>query len=584
MVLQHWQHQVHLAQLSRQSSSPHHHARAAAAISRGSAPPAGLSLHDLSNSLLSNGSNSSLMPKNFGGHTRLDSADVDGLQVPVIERPEKTRQDWAALDMSGQGLRNLSPALFNYDFLDKLYLNHNRLNTLPPAICKLKHLTILDISGNLLSAIPPEIGLAIGLKMLLLFDNNVSVLPWEMGQLFQLELLGIEGNPLPETTKSVMAKDGTRGVIIDLRDNAPMPLPPPPRDWLVIEEKETDENTGEPIGSFSVASYNILCDKYATPILYGYTPSWALTWDYRKESIKDEIANFNADIVSLQEVDSNTYEDFLTPFLAQKDYKGYYYPKTRSKTMGEVERRRVDGCALFYKTTTFKLLEQHYIEYSKLAIDKGDIKNCPDLYNRVFTKDQIGIVCFLEHIKTGNRLIVANSHVYWDPKHKDVKLIQSGILMEEVTRLSKQFAKIPPSPDASHKIHYKDGTQIPLIIAGDFNSTPDSGVYQLFAKGSVPGDHPDMQGYKYGRFTEEGLSHPFTLKSSYAAIGEPSFTNWTPGFTDTIDYIFASSNNLTINGVIGEPDKEYMSKVVGFPTPHFPSDHISLFAQLQFRK
>jgi CCR4-NOT transcription complex subunit 6 len=46
--------------------------------------------------------------------------------------------------------------------------------------------------------------------------------------------------------------------------------------------------------------YNVLCDKYATRQLYGYCPSWALNWEYRKKGIMEEIVNWDADIISLQ--------------------------------------------------------------------------------------------------------------------------------------------------------------------------------------------------------------------------------------------------------------------------------------------
>lgn len=46
--------------------------------------------------------------------------------------------------------------------------------------------------------------------------------------------------------------------------------------------------------------YNILADPYATPQMYGYTPSWALTWEYRKELILQEILAYSADIICLQ--------------------------------------------------------------------------------------------------------------------------------------------------------------------------------------------------------------------------------------------------------------------------------------------
>lgn len=46
--------------------------------------------------------------------------------------------------------------------------------------------------------------------------------------------------------------------------------------------------------------YNVLCDKYATRQLYGYCPSWALSWEYRKKGIMEEITHCDADIISLQ--------------------------------------------------------------------------------------------------------------------------------------------------------------------------------------------------------------------------------------------------------------------------------------------
>lgn len=46
--------------------------------------------------------------------------------------------------------------------------------------------------------------------------------------------------------------------------------------------------------------YNVLCDKFATRQMYGYCPSWALEWEYRKKSILDEIRHYAADIISLQ--------------------------------------------------------------------------------------------------------------------------------------------------------------------------------------------------------------------------------------------------------------------------------------------
>jgi len=51
---------------------------------------------------------------------------------------------------------------------------------------------------------------------------------------------------------------------------------------------------------FTVMCYNVLCDKYATRQLYGYCPSWALNWEYRKKGIMEEITGCDADVISLQ--------------------------------------------------------------------------------------------------------------------------------------------------------------------------------------------------------------------------------------------------------------------------------------------
>lgn len=48
------------------------------------------------------------------------------------------RQLWCQLDLSGQGLVNLSPKLFHYDFLESLYINNNKLTSIPPIIGKLR--------------------------------------------------------------------------------------------------------------------------------------------------------------------------------------------------------------------------------------------------------------------------------------------------------------------------------------------------------------------------------------------------------------------------------------------------------------
>lgn len=133
---------------------------------------------------------------------------------------ETSRQDWNSLDFSGQGLRALAPALFSYDFLTKLYLDHNKIQRLDPAIAGLRKLTHLDISNNQIMELPQEIGMLVNLKELLVIDNDLRTLPYELGHLFRLEMLGIEGNPLDEDYRAIIVNHGTKSLITQLRENA----------------------------------------------------------------------------------------------------------------------------------------------------------------------------------------------------------------------------------------------------------------------------------------------------------------------------------------------------------------------------
>lgn len=244
------------------------------------------------------------------------------------------------------------------------------------------------------------------------------------------------------------------------------------------------------------------------------------------------------------------------------------------------------------------MLDKACIDFSNIAINRSDMKGEHDIFNRVMPRDDIATVAFLENRVTGTRMIVGNVHVFWNPAYNDVKLVQVAILMGQITALANKWTKIPPCKDKEvfrftngdgeesdpaikpgPSQEYTDATQIPLLLCGDFNSLPDSGIYELITHGSVSNSHSDLGSRKYGNFTRDGISHPFSLKSSYASIEELAFTNYTPNFVGVLDYIWYSTNTLQVVGLLGNVDKEYLERVPGFPNYHFPSDHLALYAQ-----
>ncbi|WFD32396.1 poly(A)-specific ribonuclease [Malassezia sp. CBS 17886] len=584
-----WQQQILCAEISRQSFSPHHHARAAALAARSSGGvgqdakkgiqlPAGAAANGLSFPLQSAENKTAEDAAPGASPTKHSSLRTS---KTATEGDENT--SWSIIDMGGLNMPKIGPDVFRYTFLTSLFINHNNLTSIPAAVVQLRNLSTLDASGNKLVMIPSELGMLTGLKGLFLFDNRLTVLPPELGTLYQLDMLGIEGNPLQENLLSIIRHGGTQKLITFLRDSCPVPVPPPEREWVALDadvQEYTSEADAE-ANTFAVFSYNVLCDKYATAHMYGYTPSWALAWEYRKEFILQEIMSYGADICCLQEVEMGQFEDYFEPKLQQNEYEGIFWPKSRARTMRDEERRHVDGCATFFNSRVYKLVDKQLIEFNQIALQRPDFKKTEDIFNRVMTKDNVAAIAMLEHRTTGAKLLVANSHMHWDPEFCDVKLVQAAMLMEQLESASNRFAKAPTQVSLPERVSppkYASGKHVPTVVCGDFNSTPDSGVYEFVSQGTAPADHADFMGHKYGSYTSEGLKHSLSLRSAYSNVGELSFTNHTPGFRGVIDYIWYSSNSLAASGLLGEVDLGYLSRVVGFPNAHFPSEYVCLFS------
>jgi CCR4-NOT transcription complex subunit 6 len=269
-------------------------------------------------------------------------------QVPVPIKEDIAWEQWSGLDLGGIRIKNLSSAMFSFTHLTSLYINHNVLTSIPPAINNLRHLTLLDATGNELTSIPPELGVLWRLKELLLFDNHLTTLPAELGSLYKLEMLGIEGNPMDERYRKILAEEGTEALIHHLRDTCAPGPGPPERQWITIEPDISSPSEG-PQESFTVLTYNILCDSYAPTSSYTYTPKWALDWSYRKQTLLNEIATASADVVCLQEIDGAVYKEFFYPQLQAVGYDGCHYSRTRGRHMGSKDSDMVDGCATFWK-------------------------------------------------------------------------------------------------------------------------------------------------------------------------------------------------------------------------------------------
>ncbi|KAG0655696.1 Glucose-repressible alcohol dehydrogenase transcriptional effector [Monosporozyma unispora] len=507
----------------------------------------------------------------------------------IMKRFKYNEQLWHSLDLSNLQLLNLNLSLFNYKFLTRLYLNGNGITYLPKEIKNLNNLRVLDLSNNKIAQLPSELGFCFRLKYLYLFNNQINQLPWELGNLYNLQFLGIEGNPLDPALLKILTEKSMTGLIFYLRDNRPeVPLVNGrkfieiSKDGEPIHESDTIKDSDQYWKSsnkdpdlikksFTILQYNTLCQHYATPKMYRYTPSWALAWEYRRNKLKEQILSFNCDIICLQEVEAKTFEDFWSPLLQKHGYSGLFHAKTRAKLLANKDSKKVDGCCIFYKTNKFKMLKHENVDFSSTWMKHKKFQRTEDYLNRAMNKDNVALLMKLQHIQTGESVWCVTTHLHWDPKFNDVKTFQVGVLLDHLQTLIKEDNQ------------RQDVKKVPMIICGDFNSYLDSAVYELLSTGSVK-NHPDGVKRDYGYMSQGSFSHQLALSSSYGCIGELPFTNFTPSFVNIIDYIWYSSNALRVRGLLGKIDEDYVSKFIGFPNDKFPSDHLPLLTRFEFLK
>ncbi|KAL4606823.1 carbon catabolite repressor protein 4 homolog 1 [Castanea sativa] len=346
-------------------------------------------------------------------------------------------------------------------------------------------------------------------------------------------------------------------------------------------------------GTFTVLSYNILSDVYATSELYSYCPSWALSWPYRRQNLLREIVGYRADIVCLQEVQSDHYEEFFAPELDKHGYVGLYKRKTNEVYSGITNT--IDGCATFFRRDRFSHVKKYEVEFNKAAQSWTDSQlpsaQKKTALNRLF-KDNVALIVVLE-AKFSNQgadnpgkrqlLCVANTHVNVHQDLKDVKLWQ-------VHTLLKGLEKIAASAD------------IPMLVCGDFNSVPGSAPHALLAMGKVDPLHPDLAADPLGILRPNSkLVHQLPLVSAYSSFArmgvgigleqqrrrldpttnEPLFTNCTRDFIGTLDYIFYTADSLTVESLLELLDEESLRKDTALPSPEWSSDHIALLAEFR---
>jgi len=337
---------------------------------------------------------------------------------------------------------------------------------------------------------------------------------------------------------------------------------------------------------FRIVTYNVLAEIYATQQQYPYCDIWALSWEYRFHNIMREIVDAAPDVVCLQEIQADHYENHIYAAMSEQGFEGVYKQKTR-QSMGLAGK--VDGCALFWRRTKFHLVESYSIEFNELAQRQATqvlglnprSEEGMNFLNRL-SKDNVAQLVVLElaspqlATRTNrdpiNQVCIANTHLYSNKEFPDVKLWQAWQLLQEL----ENFAM-------------SRGTSLPLMICGDFNSSPDSAVYDLLTRQNVHPGHPDVNvvsGDDCPNVLPDAMNitHSFQLGSTYQSVlgEEPQQTNYTMNFKGVLDYICYSVQTLRPLSASPVPDESVLTKHGdALPSTEFSSDHIMLISDMQ---
>ncbi|XP_034231600.1 2',5'-phosphodiesterase 12 [Thrips palmi] len=323
---------------------------------------------------------------------------------------------------------------------------------------------------------------------------------------------------------------------------------------------------------FRVMTYNILAGMYsdteaAKSELFAHCPAYALDIDYRKQLFMKEILGYNADIICLQEVDERVFENDLQPILGLEGYTGVFHKK------GSVR----EGLACLVNTKRFRLVESHL---SLLSAEFSDrpcyqklwqaVNHNEALLERLKDRGTSSQATVLQSTENSKKwLVVGNTHLYFHPDADHVRLLQGGqtiLFIEDVVNKLKEA-----NPDAD----------VSVILCGDFNSTPECGVFQLMTTGYAPENLVDWKSNEAERITGLSLSQPFKLDS---ACGTPQFTNYTVGFSGCLDYIFYQTDSMRVKEVLPLYSEEELQKYTALPNIVFPSDHVALVSEIEWSK
>ncbi|MCL4139027.1 UNVERIFIED_CONTAM: hypothetical protein GTU68_014015, partial [Idotea baltica] len=221
---------------------------------------------------------------------------------------------------------------------------------------------------------------------------------------------------------------------------------------------------------------------------------------------------------------------FFERALATQGYQGFFVPKPDSPCIYLPENNGPDGCAVFYRSDRFQLLEVNTRILEVWKVQSNQVAIMLSLRDQISEQE---LVVMTTHLKARQGALLAS-----------LRQEQGGDLLAFLEE-------------------HREGR--PAIVCGDFNAEPTEPVY--------------------ARMTGDPEAN---LRSAYATLNggeEPPYTTWKirgdGEAKHNIDYVFYTG--LRVEGGLDAPSEEEIGPD-RVPSLAYPSDHFSLICDFSLEK
>ena len=232
------------------------------------------------------------------------------------------------------------------------------------------------------------------------------------------------------------------------------------------------------------------------------------------------MSSSDADFICLQEVDH--FEDYYEKLLLGLDYKVCYAQRTE---------RLSDGCLLAWKSSRWTSCYMEKLDFDLLPEGATDMD---------YLRHNVGIIGLFA-LSTGEKLLVATAHLFWNPQYEHVKIAQARYYKEKIEKAAEL-------------------STLGAVVTGDLNAMPDSQAFKVILETAI--------GKK-------------TLQSAYGDYkngAHPDFTNFTKDFKGNLDYILHTLETVEVRPL---PSHAECSAEIALPNSQHGSDHLPLVATLR---